>query len=38
LFVTGILPLAALAFLNTRIYRRIMEVRKFRTTANSNSG
>lgn len=37
LLVTGILPLTTLAFLNTRIYLRITEVRKFRTSANSHS-
>ena len=36
LLVTGILPLTALGFLNTRIYRRIKEVQKIRTTATSH--
>ena len=35
LLTTGIFPLVALAFLNTRIYLRIKEVQKIRTTANS---
>jgi len=36
LLVTGILPLAALAFLNTRIYLRIKEVQKIRTAQTQN--
>ena len=35
LLSTGIFPLAALAFLNTRIYLRIKEVQKVRTAAQS---
>ncbi len=36
LLVTGILPLAALAYLNTRIYVRIKEVQKIRTSVAHN--
>ncbi len=36
LLITGILPLAALAFLNTRIYVRIKEVQRIRTAVAQN--